>query len=222
MSDPKDIISEIGKITGSLIASGICTDQNFPTMRKMEGGVVDVGFSNLEDLSITLKNIPYTEAYGILSDRRSYNIKLLDGGLLQILYRFTSGELIRHRLAFFPSPNLLEYQNNSEIYEDDELYADVIAKNIVTTPIRFDFDRLAFVEDVHPMSHLTIGQYTNCRIPVSAPLTPFYFVSFILRAFYNTPFRNHCSEIQSVVKRFPKTIVGREIETLYVYACGAD
>jgi hypothetical protein len=37
---------------------------------------------------------------------------------------------------------------------------------------------------VHPASHLTLGQYENCRIPVSGPLGPNSFGMFILRNFY--------------------------------------
>ena len=121
MATPESILAEVQSLTAELIEAGICVDQNFPSLVKTTNGEVIVGILNLGNLAITLKNIPYAEAYAVLNDQRSYNIKLLDGGLLQILYRFVSAELIKHRLAFFPSPDLLEYQNNSEIYEQDEL-----------------------------------------------------------------------------------------------------
>src|SRR5256714_8639020 len=35
---------------------------------------------------------------------------------------------------------LEEFQNNPEIYIADEMYAEVIMKNIVPFPLRFDFD----------------------------------------------------------------------------------
>lgn len=219
MATPEWIIQQVTSLTADLISSGLCVDQNFPSLRTEPEGEVLVGFSAPSDLSITLKNIPYADAYSVIKEQRSYNMRLIDGGLVQLLYRFQGNELQKHRLAFFPSPDLLEYQNNSEVYEQDELYGDVIMKNVVTTPLRFDFDRGAFIEGDHPMSHLTIGQYKNCRIPVSAPLTPYYFMNFILRAFYNTPFRKFCTDLRVDNTRFERTIARRELEQVYVQAC---
>ena len=62
---------------------------------------------------------------------------MLDGALIQMTYEFSDKKLRRHRLAFFPSPHLEEFQNNPDIYLDDEIYADVVAKNIVSFPVRF-------------------------------------------------------------------------------------
>ena len=36
----------------------------------------------------------------------------------------------------------------------------------------------------HPASHVTFGQFLNCRIPVSMPVTPRKFILFLLRNFY--------------------------------------
>ncbi|MBR8159485.1 DUF2290 domain-containing protein [Burkholderia cenocepacia] len=80
------------------------------------------------------------------------------------------------------------YQNEPEIYEEDQIYADILAKNVVPFPIRFDFDisEKLFKPLLHPRSHLTLGQYKNCRIPVTAPLSPIVFVQFILSNLYAT------------------------------------
>jgi hypothetical protein len=42
----------------------------------------------------------------------------------------------------------------------DEMYAEVIMKNIVPFPLRFDFDsRTGVVRELeHPVSHLSLGQ----------------------------------------------------------------
>ncbi|KRB42063.1 DUF2290 domain-containing protein [Phenylobacterium sp. Root700] len=220
MATPDVLLIETQKLTAELIAVGICTDQNFPAQVMHTDGAITVGMSNTNNLAITLKNVPYSDAYKVIADERAFSMRFIDGGLLQILYTFRTGELVKHRLAFFPSPDLLEYQNNAEIYDTDELYADITPLNIVTTPLRFDFDKESFVEGEHPMCHLTIGQYKNCRIPVSAPLTPHAFVSFILRAFYNTPFRNLCADLSVVSPKLFRTISGVEHQQLYLQACG--
>ena len=219
--NPEDIFTEINEVTAELITAGISIDQNFPSIRKTTEGKTVVGMSSDVDLSITLKNIPYSDAYAVLRDSRSYNMRLIDGGLIQMLFTYGKEGLEKQRLAFFPSPDLLEYQNNSEVYEMDDLYAEVISKNVVTTPLRFDFDPDNFVPGEHPRSHLTLGQYKNCRIPVSSALTPFLFMEFILMAFYNTPGRNLAGNLAAKAGRFPKSIDPCEVPRVHIHACGA-
>jgi len=217
---PETVFAEIQRLTSDLIATGLSVDQNFPSIRTMDNGETLVGLSRTEDLAITLKNIPYAEAYEVLRGNRSFNIRLIDGGMIQMLFTFEGEELIKQRMAFFPSPDLLEYQNNSDVYELDELYAEVISRNVVTVPLRFDFDLANFVPGEHPKSHLSIGQYKNCRIPVSAPLTPFIFLNFILKSFYSTPTRTLASDLKATTAKFERTIDPVEVDGLYVNACG--
>ena len=212
---PDEVKSELQFLTADLIETGLCIDQNFPILER-SGNFTEVHFGKVVDLAITLKNVPYVESYAILRNNRAFNICLIDGGMVQALYRFSGKTLVRHRLAFFPSPDLLEYQNNSEIYDLDELYGDVTERNVVTVPIRFDFDPNAAVDYDHPTSHVTIGQYKNCRIPVSGAVSPFFFVNFLLRAFYNTPFRKFCSEIREGRQFLEETITTRERHHMHV------
>lgn len=210
MITPENIRKQVETITTDLIACSLSIEQQFPSMRE-EAGETRVDFGKA-DLSIALKNIEYKEIYSELSKFRSYNFKLIDGALVQLMYKFQDNILRSHRLAFFPSPYLEEYQNNAEVYEEDQIYADVIKKNIVPFPIRFDFDcrEEVVLEVTHPQSHLTLGQYQNCRVPVSAPLTPYVFILFILRNFYNTAFSKFSNSITSFNDTFTKTITATE------------
>jgi len=184
-----EIINQINEVTSNLIEVNLSEEQNFPAEKD---GLIYI--SGNHDISISLRNISYADIYDILRDGKNYNVKLIDGALIQMMYSFDNNEnLKKYRLAFFPSPSLEEFQNNSELYEIDEIYADIIHKNIITTPIRFDYDPSNHEVIHHPCSHLTIGQYKNCRIPLYKPITPFIFIDFILRNFYNTA-RNKFSE----------------------------
>lgn len=212
---PNDVQKEISRLTADLISASLCVDQNFPTL-KTEAGITHIGFGSTEGLAVTLKNIPYEEAYAVLKEQRAFNIKFPDGAVMQFLYRFVGEEMIKHRLAFFPSPDLLEYQNDPEIYEADVLYAEVVDRNVVTVPLRFDFDPESGSDYEHPISHLTIGQYRNCRIPVSGPVTPYTFVNFVLRAFYNTPYRNFCSGMAEGALALADTITPNEKRHLHL------
>lgn len=216
MALPEETLREISQITSDLIEIGLCIDQNFPVLRSRAGGVRELGFGPAEALSRTLRNVPYATAYEALKESRAYNIRLIDGALLHLLYRFRNDDLSDHRLAFFPSPDLLEFQNNADVYELDEMYSDVVERNVVTTPLRFDFDRDAFVEVDHPMSHLTIGQYRNCRIPVTGPLSSFMFVNFILKAFYNTTYRRYSGELREHPYNYEPTITPAESRFVHI------
>lgn len=206
---PGEILNDIKLLTGELISSGLAIDQNFPSSRMVRGDCL-VSFSGEDDLSITLKNVPYASAYADVRAARAFNVLLIDGGVLQMLYYFGAAGLTKHRLSFLPSPDLLEYQNNSDIYELDDMYGDVVEKGVVTSPVRFDFDAGAFVEYEHPMSHLTLGQYKNCRIPVTGPFPPRHFLAFVLSSFYNTPFRKFLQNMQPGDNPFTQTITAGE------------
>ncbi|MEO0056731.1 MAG: hypothetical protein RIT17_167, partial [Pseudomonadota bacterium] len=192
-----------------LISSSLAIDQNFPAIRGAGADKV-IGFAGDDRLSSTLRNVRYEDAYRELRGERAYNVLLIDGAILQFLYKFEGGLLTKHRLAFFPSPDLLEFQNNSEIYDADEIYGDVVDKGVVTSPIRFDFDRENFIELEHPMSHMTIGQYKNCRIPVTGALSPAQFGEFVLRSFYNTGFRKFLADCDFGDNSFSPTIADNE------------
>ncbi|MBY0578295.1 MAG: DUF2290 domain-containing protein [Burkholderiales bacterium] len=212
------IRKQVEILTADLIRLSLCNHQNFPSVTSGAGGFKDISFSKAGDLSMVLKNQPYREIYTELDRAQAYNLKMIDGALIQMMYRFKGNALKGHRLAFFPSPYLEEFQNNPDIYESDEIFADIMMRNIVVFPLRFDFDSSSeiFVDQHHPKSHLTLGQYINCRIPVSSPVTPFAFLDFILRSFYNTAHRKYSSEINKFVDVFSNTITDSEKKIVHV------
>jgi hypothetical protein len=104
---------------------------------------------------------------------------------------YVSGNILeRQRLAFYPNPNVERFQDNPDEYEElyfgNTLFTNISEKKVVVFPVRFDFDKdiTKFVEFDHSYSHLTLGNYQNCRIPVSGPISPNRFMLFVLRNFY--------------------------------------
>lgn len=191
------VLKHITNLTSDLILSGLCINQNFPAIKVHSEKVREVTISGC-DYSITLKNVSYSEMYKELKLSKSYNILLIDGALIQMQYKFKDNFLEKHRLAFFPASNLHLFQNEQEIYNEDEIYGDVVDARVVSTPIRFDFDDSVNSKGekvakpvIHPTSHLTLGQYKNCRIPVNSALTPYQFIEFILRNFYNNEYLSY-------------------------------
>ena len=190
---PLQTLRQINDLMSSLVGLSLSNEQNFPATHGATDAAFSITVSNAESMSIALKNVAYREVYSELEKARCFNLKMLDGALIAFRYRFQSGVICEHSLSYFPSPDLEHFQNDPELYLEDEVYADIIARNIVPFPVRFDFsdDVAKFVDVHHPYSHLTLGQYENCRIPVCSPLSPFAFGGFILRNFYNTAFRKY-------------------------------
>lgn len=217
MLTAETIRSQVERLTADLVGLSLCNHQNFPALRDLGNGIKEICLSTQCNMSVSLRNIAYREVYDELDRTQTYNIKMIDGALLQMMYRFKGDSVVAHRLAFFPSPYLEEFQNNPEIYLEDEIYAEVVMKNIVPFPIRFDYDSDDTVvkELDHPKSHLTLGQYKNCRIPVSAPLTPYHFISFVLRNFYNTAFKKYCGTLTVFEDSFSETL--EEVEKTVVH-----
>ncbi|MEA5617359.1 DUF2290 domain-containing protein [Cronbergia sp. UHCC 0137] len=216
MASHQIIFKEIQIITQKLIEKSLCDQQNFPSFTTVGKDSYEIAYSGMQDLSIALKNIEYKQIYQELDKGKNYNFKMIDGALIQLLYTYKNSELISHRLAFLPSPFLEDFQNNPEIYETEEIYGDIIAKNILPVPIRFDYDPGNHKELDHPKCHLTLGQFENCRIPVCSPISPSNFISFILRSFYNTAFKKFTDDLVFSSNLFEETITSKEKKILHV------
>ncbi len=207
MNNIISVKKEIDAIIRILIESSMSTYQNYPVI-KNNGSQQRLEWGSIKNLSISLKNLDYYVIYSEIDKNNDYTIKLIDGNIIQMLYTFENNELVSHRLAMFPSPKLELYQSQPEIYENDEIYADIIGKKIVPFPIRFDYNKNDIVSThSHPHSHVTLGQYTNCRIPAYGPISPRLFMQFILENFYNTYYlesysllgtKAQCSNIQTI------------------------
>ncbi len=209
---PTAILLEIKHIIQIMIEVGLSNQQNYPVMKSTGSRDSEIGISGSPNLSISMKDRTYGEIYNLLNNGGAYHVRMIDGALLQMCYTFHRSKVSTHRLCVFPSPHLENYDADPESYENDELYADIVGRNIVHVPIRFDFDAAnsRHIDVRHPKSHLTLGQYANCRIPVTAPISPASFVKFVLRNFYYTAF--HAANLESIDStfQFDETLSSKE------------
>ncbi|AAF85461.1 hypothetical protein XFUD_11610 [Xylella fastidiosa] len=214
---PQCIKKDIDGLISKLIEQGVCDDSNFSAIR-CSGGKTEISFSGAQHLSIALRDIEYTEMYSALADKRSYNMKLIDGALLQMMYRLENDGLLQHRLGFYPAPHLRPFQDDPDTYVCDALFIEIVERRIVPFPLRFDFDAREgiYVDGAHPKSHLTLGDVTGCRIPVSAPLTPRWFVEFILRHFYQTKQHDFISGLPQHSIKFATSITRHEADLMHL------
>lgn len=209
----KNIYKEIEGITYKLVQVGLADEFKHPVF---ENNIVS--WKGCSDISISMKNIPYKDIYTRINSKKNFNFKLPDGGMFQLLYTFDEEGLLKHRLAYFPSPTFEEFQNNPEIYENDEIYGDVVDKQVMPVIVRIDYDRNEVDSSIHhPYCHLTLGQYKNCRIPVERPVTPCKFVLFILNNFYYVPQNNFMEcEFKSYVTNNEVHIDKVDLEKVYI------
>lgn len=205
------IVSQINDIIAILVKEGLSDHQTFPS-QKTSGDQTFITIGDSPDLSVSLRDLPYDEVYHSLRSSVSYHIRMLDGGLIQFLYTFEKGALAKHRLALFPSPNLEIFDSDPELYLKDEVFADIVGKHSVKFPVRFDFSANPddHIDPDHPKSHLTLGQYKGCRIPVQAPLTPYRFIQFVLRNFYNSVYFACDFDQKAIGSSFTDSISHRE------------
>ena len=194
--------------------ASLTDDQNFAIQR----GTTEITFKNAHCVSRALKGSPYSEVYEEFSRNRAFNAKLLDGALLQMGYIFNRDRLERHRLAFFAAPHLDPFDRDPDVYIDDELYADILARRIAPLGVRFDYDaRDDRHRDIsHPKCHLTLGGYEHCRVPVSKPLSPYRFIDFIIRNFYQTASKDLAAGLPRFGGTWPDSITPAERLVLHM------
>lgn len=190
-----DACGQITDVFSRAIETGISVHQNFPKINEERKTIGDL------NATTALKNIPYSNVYADLTDYNQYHIKLPDGGFLIFQYQFDSKNILeKHRLAFFPSPSLPTMEEAPELYSQDQLYGDILLDKIVRFPVRFDFDPKNYQKKYHAHSHLTLGQFDNCRIPVASPVSPNVFFLFVLRNFYFQLYRKHQNKLNKKIR----------------------
>ncbi|WP_373215560.1 DUF2290 domain-containing protein [Ruminococcus sp. 5_1_39BFAA] len=185
MKKQDKILREVKRVTQELIRSGLAEEYNFPIIQN-----TDVVWEKYHDVSLYLKNMDYATIYKEIEEGHNFNIKLPDGGMLQLMYRFNNRgtELLAHRLAFYPSPSYEIYQNDAELYDADYIYGDILNKDVLPVIMRIDYCNGEIDSEIHhPYSHITLGGYKNCRIPADRPIAPLQFVKFIMEHFYYVP-----------------------------------
>lgn len=199
---PQGVRQQLNEVYSRLIFTNLSIKQFYPKEQNLAGGGISIGSLPLG--SISLRDISYEVIYKELESNDGYHIKLPDGGLLIFQYTFDSeGTLAKHRLCYFPSFVLPTIEEAPHLYENDELYGDVILNKLVRFPIRFDYDPRAHIEVEHPKSHLTLGQFENCRIPVDGAVSPNAFVMFLLRNFYSRSYRKNKNQLDKKPHHIP-------------------
>lgn len=203
--------NEIEQFTIKCIEYGLCLHQNKPIIRN-NSIIVWAGETGITS---ALKNSRYLEKYEETRNSQNYNLLMADGALIQLRYLFSHDRrkvLIKHSLSFLPKPTGISLQ---EIPEEEEIEESAFV-DIIPIPLRFDYDGESHADMEHPKSHLHIGEFRNCRIPVCSPIRPITFFHFILRSFYYKDFNENFDDGFFIRDRIEKTITSSEAKLLHI------
>ena len=220
MTTAEDIAAEIRGLTVHLVGSAITRDYYWPTTRRNRS-MSTVSFDNDRYVADAMKLDTYTHVYTHLADRRAYNLMMLDGALVQFMYRFERRRLAGHRLAYLPAPDARQPHDVFGDSRDGHL-KDVTNRRAVPVPLRIDYDasERRHRAQTHPKCHLTLGEHRSCRIPVSSPTTPCRFMDFLLRSFYDDGERAHANHLPKSKCQFAGSIHAEERQIVHVVVPG--
>lgn len=221
---PNSIKNEITALIYKLTHIGLAVDQNLPSIIR-KGRNIDIIWDGQTHLSVALKkNSDYNKIYEEIFKERNYSLRFNDGAIIQISYRFNGHNLISHRLVYLPNPlyhDSNEYNDIEIVCEeeggDDEDFFTPSNQSKIIMPIRFDYTTSGSQDIKHPMSHLHLGVFQDCRIPLNTPITPNIFIDFILRNFYSDVFyKNFLPSDFKFSKDFPVTITSGEEKIIHL------
>lgn len=179
------ILREYNSVLDELIERELLIDSNALLSFKSQNGTV-LTWSNNTHLSYLFGEHSTVKHYRSILECRDFCFCFIDGGVIQVRYDIEDGEIVAHRLCYFPcpfsfSPEDVEGIALSELpllFSAEEL----LMRFRLASPIRFDFDA-TFNDDYHAYSHVSINKET-CRIPVYGPVSLGHFIRFVLRYFY--------------------------------------
>lgn len=182
------IRSEMQECIYGLTTEGLANRQNMPVISHLNrtnkgpaGWEVKAG-----DFSSPFGAESYEELYIEALSSNNYALEMIDGALIQFYYTGRENSLLSHRLAYLPEPALYPYLDLEASYNRDVPFLEVVGKQAFPVVMRFDYDANSGVAtDIsHPVSHLTLGQYQHCRIPVNRAISPAGFLDFVINNLY--------------------------------------
>lgn len=208
--NPGRVRRDINELIQHLLFKGLVND--YQEAFEQKSNITTISFGNAKHISSALKNLDYQDIYSTFATHRVFNARMVDGAFIQMTYQFKANRLLNHRLAFLPPPHSFLDESDLAMAVSERELADFINGNRVGQPLRFDFNSNddIHIDVIHPKSHLTLGVYVNCRIPVTAALSPYWFLYFILQSFYSTHSSDYLSTLPRLTGYFPVSLAPAE------------
>ena len=204
---PGQIRQDTNKLVHHLLNLGLVIDYQDMFERKNINTEISYGTADL--FTKPRRSDAYSRIYERVSEERNFNAQFRDGAFIQMRYSFLGKSLLKHRLAFLPPPEASWSDWQRDMLAEDHELNDMFKGRREGQPLRFDFDS---TDDprFHSKSHLTIGNFESCRIPVSTAITPYWFFHFILLNFYSTRKFDLVSNLPGTLRNFSTSITRAE------------
>ncbi|MGL5572498.1 DUF2290 domain-containing protein [Cetobacterium sp.] len=206
----------------------LCNEVNAFQIFLLENGLItryntciisgnNLTWDNCEELSNFMKEEEYEEIYKKLNESKNFSFQLIDGAIFQLSYVVNKKIIEKMRIAYYPSPDLLNLDYAIEEYEMGYEFLDMLDKYIVTVPIRIDYAPNQHEEISHPKTHIHLGQMEGCRIPLTSPIMPNKFFKFIFYNFYNKAYDKYFKEYNFTTQKLTISITDNEKEHGHIH-----
>lgn len=160
------------------------------------GEVVEITQENKSNESNILydRHLPIETIMDILLENKEYNLLLYDRSIIKYQFVISNGKICKERLTFIKKHNYLWTKDEINKKDIDDFGTDWFQEEIsIPIVIRIDYDDENYEDIIHPITHMTLSNYEECRIPMMGAVTLYNFVNFVLNFFYNETL--NCSSV---------------------------
>lgn len=152
------------------------------------GDIVEITRENRTNESNIMydKQISIDDVMNTLLEKKEYNMLLYDRSIIQYEFYVENGKIKKERLIFIKKHNYLWKKEEINLKEAEDIEVDWFQEEKgIPTVIRIDYDKDSYEEIAHPITHMTLSNYDECRIPMMGSVSLYNFVNFVLNFFYN-------------------------------------
>lgn len=183
----KDIIRNYRHVINTLYENNLILKHN-DLSNKNANNEYKIEYYTKNDYSAVLydSSIKAIDLYDMLHTHNQFNIEFIDGSILLFQCLLNNDIIIKQRLIFI-KPFISMYNDDSSYDDSWESYQSADnSSNLLSFPliIRADYN-YDETKHNHPVSHLTLSNIVNCRIPVISNISFERFVEFILHQIFN-------------------------------------
>lgn len=201
-----EIVAEYNFVINSLLNKGLVRDYSCFSIKGEDICSLTRNNRNNESNILYDKLCSISDIADTILKNKEYNLLLYDKGIFQFELEIKDGQIIKERLIFIKKQNKLWNKEDVSSMDNDEFAEDWFKEEIgIPIIIRIDYDENEFQELKHPISHFTISNYDECRIPMQGPVSISRFINFILNIFYN-------EEIEKIKSNYDTKITITDIE----------
>ena len=132
------------------------------------------------------KHLSVEKIMSTLLERKEYNILLYNRSIIQYDFMIKDGKIIKERLTFIKKHNYLWTKEEISNMDINNFETDWFDNEMgIPVMIRVDYDEDNHIDVIHPITHMTLSNYDECRIPMMGPISLYNFIDFILNFFYD-------------------------------------